>query len=58
MSGGGNQLRQPYIKKHFNIDYSKFKNLDYVHHFVWYIGNYPGLLREKIDTLLNILNNI
>ena len=58
MSGGGNQLRQPYIKKHFNIDYSKFKNVDYVHHFGWYIGNYPGLLREKIDTLLNILNNI
>lgn len=58
MSGGGNQLRQPYIKKHFNIDYSKFKNVDYVHHFGWYIGNYPGLQREKIDTLLNILNNI
>ena len=58
MSGGGNQLRQPYIKKPFNIDYSKFKNVDYVHHFGWYIGNYPGLLREKIDTLLNILNNI
>ncbi len=58
MSGGGNQLRQPFIKENFNIDYSKFKNVDHVHHFSWYIGNYPGLQREKIDTLLNILNSI
>ncbi len=58
MSGGGNQLRQPYMKKYFNIDYSKFKNVDYVHHFGWYIGNYPGLKKEKIDVLLDTLNNI
>jgi len=58
MSGGGNQLRQPYIKKHFNINYDDFKVVDHVHYFSWYIGNYPGLQREKIDTLLNILNKI
>jgi CDP-6-deoxy-D-xylo-4-hexulose-3-dehydrase len=58
MSGGGNQLRQPYIKKHFNINYYDFKVVDHVHNFSWYIGNYPGLQREKIDTLLKVLNNI
>lgn len=58
LSGGGNQLRQPFIKKNFNIDYSKFKNIDHVHHFGWYIGNYPGLEKEKIDMLVKILNNI
>jgi CDP-6-deoxy-D-xylo-4-hexulose-3-dehydrase len=58
MSGGGNQLRQPYIKKHFNINYDDFKVVDHVHNFSWYIGNYPGLQREKIDTLLKVLNNI
>jgi CDP-6-deoxy-D-xylo-4-hexulose-3-dehydrase len=58
MSGGGNQLRQPYIKKHFNINYDDFKIVDHVHNFSWYIGNYPGLQREKIDTLLNVLNNV
>lgn len=58
MSGGGNQLRQPYIKKHFNINYDDFKIVDHVHNFSWYIGNYPGLQREKIDTLLKVLNNI
>ena len=58
MSGGGNQLRQPYIKKHFNINYDDFKVVDHVHNFSWYIGNYPGLQRNKIDTLLNVLNNV
>jgi len=58
LSGGGNQLRQPYFKKHYNINYDDFKNMDHVHHFSWYIGNYPSLEREKIDTLLNTLNNI
>ena len=58
MSGGGNQLRQPYIKKYFKINYDDFKVVDHVHNFSWYIGNYPGLQRDKIDTLLNVLNNI
>ena len=58
MSGGGNQLRQPYIKKHFKINYDDFKVVDHVHNFSWYIGNYPGLQRDKIDTLLNVLNKI
>lgn len=58
MSGGGNQLRQPYIKKHFNINYDDFKVVDHVHNFSWYIGNYPGLQRDKIETLLNVLNNV
>jgi CDP-6-deoxy-D-xylo-4-hexulose-3-dehydrase len=57
LSGGGNQLRQPYFKKNYNINYDDFKNVDHVHHFGWYIGNYPTLEQEKIDTLLNILNN-
>ena len=58
MSGGGNQLRQPYIKKHFNINYDDFKVVDYIHNFSWYIGNYPTLKKEKITKLLEILNNI
>ena len=56
LSGGGNQLRQPWFKKNFQIDYSQFSNMDHCHHFGWYIGNYPSLERDKIDTLLKILN--
>jgi CDP-6-deoxy-D-xylo-4-hexulose-3-dehydrase len=55
LSGGGSQIRQPFFKGKFNYD--EFKNIDHVHHFSWYIGNYPTLEQEKIDTLLNILNN-
>jgi len=58
LSGGGNQLRQPYFKKNYNINYNDFKNMDRVHHFSWYIGNYPTLEKEKIDTLINVLNSI
>lgn len=58
MSGGGNQLRQPYIKKYFKINYDDYKVVDHVHNFSWYIGNYPGLQLDKIDTLLNVLNNV
>jgi len=57
LSGGGNQLRQPYFKRNYNINYDDFKNVDHVHYFGWYIGNYPTLEQEKIDTLINILNN-
>ena len=57
LSGGGNQLRQPYFKKNYNINYEDFQNVDHVHNFSWYIGNYPTLEQEKIDTLLNVLNN-
>ena len=58
LSGGGNQLRQPYIKKNFDINYDDFKNVDHVHNFGWYVGNYPSLEKEKIETLITLLNNI
>ena len=57
LSGGGNQLRQPYFKKE-NIDFTKYPNTEHVSDFSWYIGNYPTLEIEKIDHLINILNNI
>jgi CDP-6-deoxy-D-xylo-4-hexulose-3-dehydrase len=56
LSGGGNQLRQPYFKKNYDINYDNFKNVEHVHNFGWYIGNYPTLEREKIKKLLEILN--
>jgi CDP-6-deoxy-D-xylo-4-hexulose-3-dehydrase len=55
LSGGGNQLRQPYFKNK-KIDFEKFKNIEHIHNFSWYVGNYPSLEREKIDRLLEVLN--
>ena len=58
MSGGGNQLRQPYLKFLFKDEYKKYPNTEHVHHFGWYIGNYPGLEKEQIKELCQLLNNI
>ena len=55
LSGGGNQMRQPFFKTIYN-DFSDFKNIEHIHNFSWYIGNYPNLSREKIDFLLETLN--
>jgi CDP-6-deoxy-D-xylo-4-hexulose-3-dehydrase len=58
MSGGGNQLRQPYLKELFQLEYAKYPVCDYVHHYGWYIGNYPELETSKIHSLCQILNEI
>ena len=58
-AGGGNQLRQPYLKNLINVkNLNKFKNVDHVHFFGYYIGNYPSLTKNKILKIANILNNI
>ena len=58
LSGGGNQLRQPYFKKYYNIDHSQFTNTDHIHNFSWYVGNYPTLEQEKIDKLIEVINSL
>jgi CDP-6-deoxy-D-xylo-4-hexulose-3-dehydrase len=55
LSGGGNQMRQTFFKTIYN-DFSNFENIEHIHNFSWYIGNYPGLSRDKIDFLLETLN--
>ena len=58
-AGGGNQLRQPYIKNYIkNLKLKNFKNVEYVHFFGYYIGNYPSLKEDKVKHICNILNNI
>ena len=47
LSGGGNQLRQPYLRRTgLYPEPEKFPNVEHVHHFGWYIGNYPSLSTE------------
>ena len=58
-AGGGNQLRQPYLQKFIkNINLSNFKEVDHIHFFGYYIGNYPSLSKTKIKKICNILNHI
>ena len=58
-AGGGNQIRQPYLKGIVDEGHwEKFPNSEHIHHFGWYIGNYPELAKKKIDEILSVLNNI
>ena len=58
-AGGGNQLRQPYLKNFVRkIKYKYYKEVDHVHFYGYYIGNYPSLKEKKILGICKILNNI
>jgi CDP-6-deoxy-D-xylo-4-hexulose-3-dehydrase len=58
LSGGGNQLRQPYLRRIMGDEYSSYPNVDHVHFYGWYIGNYPSLEGEKILELCRLLNQL
>lgn len=58
-SGGGNQLRQPYLKKIIGEhEHEKYPNAEHIHFFGFYIGNYPGLEKDKIFMLCEKLNEL
>lgn len=57
-AGGGNQLRQPYLKDYIKgIKFKNFSNVEHVHNYGYYIGNFPQLTKKKILELTNIINN-
>ena len=57
-AGGGNQLRQPYLKglvpEHH---YLEFPETEHIHFYGFYIGNFPDLHDQEIDELCEILNS-
>ena len=58
-AGGGNQLRQPYLKefkKKYN--FKNFVNTEHMHFYSLYVGNYPGLNKNKIVRLCKIMDKI
>jgi CDP-6-deoxy-D-xylo-4-hexulose-3-dehydrase len=59
LSGGGNQLRQPYLKRELNLPTPESMPItDHIHHYAWYIGNYPELDGERIEWLGSILKSV
>jgi CDP-6-deoxy-D-xylo-4-hexulose-3-dehydrase len=57
LAGGGNQLRQPYLRKLKGTpDPTKFPVTDHMHFYGWYIGNNPDLTPEIIIKLCNSLS--
>lgn len=58
-SGGGNQLRQPYLRQRLGNDaWKQYPRCDHVHFFGFYIGNYPTLEQDKILRLCRLLNDV
>ena len=58
-AGGGNQLRQPYLKNLRNkFNFKNLQNTEHMHFYSLYIGNYPDLDKTKILKLCTILNKI
>lgn len=58
-SGGGNQVRQPYLRKLLGEEaWKQFPKVDHIHFYGMYIGNFPDLEREKILALCDLLNGV
>ncbi|MBU4185179.1 MAG: DegT/DnrJ/EryC1/StrS aminotransferase family protein [Proteobacteria bacterium] len=58
-SGGGNQLRQPYLRGIVpEREYEKYPEIEHIHFYGYYIGNYPDLNEQKILDLCKILNSL
>jgi CDP-6-deoxy-D-xylo-4-hexulose-3-dehydrase len=56
-AGGGNQLRQPYVKRLIRLkNFNNFKNVEHVHFYGFYIGNYPDLTIKDIMFITKVLN--
>jgi CDP-6-deoxy-D-xylo-4-hexulose-3-dehydrase len=58
-AGGGNQVRQPYLRRLVGPHaWRQFPHADHVHFYGFYIGNYPALERDKILRLCDLLNSL
>lgn len=58
-SGGGNQLRQPYLRKLLGDEaWRQYPQVDHVHFYGFYIGNYPDLQQDRIVRLCELLNSV
>jgi CDP-6-deoxy-D-xylo-4-hexulose-3-dehydrase len=58
-SGGGNQVRQPYLRRLLGPDeWRKYPRADHVHFYGFYVGNYPSLERDRILWLCELLNGL
>ncbi len=56
-SGGGNQLRQPYLMGIVpERECEKYPEVEHIHFYGYYIGNYPDLEEGQILALCNLLN--
>ncbi|MEA5468209.1 DegT/DnrJ/EryC1/StrS family aminotransferase, partial [Spirulina sp. 06S082] len=58
-AGGGNQLRQPYLQ-HILPEFKRdrFPEVEHVHFYGFYIGNFPDLRDHEVDRLCSLINSV
>ena len=58
-AGGGNQIRQPYLKGIVPENHHKqFPQVEHIHFYGFYIGNFPDLRENEVDEICAILNSV
>jgi CDP-6-deoxy-D-xylo-4-hexulose-3-dehydrase len=58
-AGGGNQMRQPYLKGVVEDKlWLDFPGVEHVHFYGFYLGNFPDLRTDEIDSICAILNSV
>ena len=57
-AGGGNQARQPYLKKYDFEIVGSLINSNYIHEYGLYVGNHTDLTEEQIIDLCKRLNDV
>lgn len=58
-AGGGNQIRQPYLKGIVPEGHHRhFPETEHIHFYGFYIGNFPDLKDAEVDEICAILNAV
>jgi CDP-4-dehydro-6-deoxyglucose reductase, E1 len=58
-AGGGNQIRQPYLRGIVpDGHHLKFPKVEHVHFYGFYIGNFPTLRDQEIDEICDVINSV
>jgi len=58
-AGGGNQVRQPYLKGIVpDGHHLEFPQTEHIHFYGFYIGNFPDLKDEEVDEICAIINSV
>jgi CDP-6-deoxy-D-xylo-4-hexulose-3-dehydrase len=58
-AGGGNQIRQPYLSGIVPPEHHlAFPEVEHIHFFGFYIGNFPDLSFDEIESICSVLNNL
>ncbi len=57
-SGGGNQMRQPYLSGIVkDREWENYPEVEHIHFYGYYIGNFPDIDEKKILQLCELFNN-